>query len=193
MRERVGSALELHGELPTDDALTAWLLRPVAAAIVVPRHRRFAVSAGDLPVVERSSGGGAVLLRPDDLWIDLVVPPDWEPDVRRAAERVGEWWAAAIGHDATVHRGGMSRTEWADRVCFAGLGPGEVTAGVDGPKLVGISQRRTRRYVRFQCLALREWDPVGIAAAVAVPVDAIRAAARGVPQLTADAVLAALS
>ncbi len=172
------------------------MLHPDAPALVVPRHRRFALTAVDVPVVERPSGGGAVLLRPDDLWIDLVITPDdplWDDDVRRAAHWVGEVWAAAIGGDALVHRGGMARTEYADRVCFAGLGPGEVTAGLDGPKLVGVSQRRTRAAARFQCLALRDWDPVAVAAAVGVPVDAIRAAARGVPDLTADAVLAILA
>ena len=195
VRERAGPALELHGELPVDGTRTAWILHPDEPVVVVPRHRRFPVDAGGLPVVERASGGGAVLLRPDDLWIDLVITPAdalWDDDVRRATHWVGQAWAAAIGGDATVHLGGMARVEWADRVCVAGLGPGEVTEGVDGPKLVGISQRRTRRFARFQCLALREWDPVGIAAVVGVPVDAIAGAARGVPELAAEAVCARL-
>jgi lipoate-protein ligase A len=50
----------------------------------------------------------------------------------------------------------MVRTEWSDLVCFAGLGPGEVT--VDGLKVVGISQRRTRDAARFQCVAYETWD-----------------------------------
>lgn len=41
-------------------------------------------------------------------------------------------------------------------VCFAGLAPGEVT--VDGAKVVGISQRRTRAGARFQCSVPRVWD-----------------------------------
>ena len=71
-------------------------------------------------------------------------------------------------------------------------GPGEVTAGEGGPKLVGISQRRTRRWTRIQCLAPRRWDAVGIAHLVGVPVEAIVDAAVGSPTLTADAVLAHL-
>ena len=36
------------------------------------------------------------------------------------------------------------------KVCWTGLGPGEVTDGADGPKLVGIAQKRVRRAVVFQ-------------------------------------------
>jgi hypothetical protein len=47
---------------------------------------------------------------------------------------------------------------WSRRVCFAGLGAGEVVVGPR--KLVGISQRRTRDGARFQCVVHRSWDPV---------------------------------
>ncbi len=50
----------------------------------------------------------------------------------------------------------MVRTPWSSLVCFAGLGPGEVT--VDGRKLVGISQRRTRAGARFQCAVYSRHD-----------------------------------
>jgi lipoate-protein ligase A len=59
--------------------------------------------------------------------------------------------------DLTVHRGRLALSRWGRLVCFAGVGAGEVLAG--GRKVVGISQRRTRHAVRFQCVALREWDP----------------------------------
>jgi hypothetical protein len=41
-------------------------------------------------------------------------------------------------------------------VCFAGLAAGEVI--VDGAKVVGISQRRTRAGARFQCSVPLRWD-----------------------------------
>jgi lipoate-protein ligase A len=47
-------------------------------------------------------------------------------------------------------------SRWSPLVCFAGLGPGEVL--VDGRKVVGLSQRRTRAGARFHCAALRVWD-----------------------------------
>ena len=118
-------------------------------------------------VVRRRSGGGAVLLDPDDpVWIDLVVPATdrlWVDDVGRATWWVGEAWCRALGALGVdpgclaLHRGPHERTAWSGRVCFAALGAGEVTAG--GRKVVGISQRRTRRGARFQCAALLRWAP----------------------------------
>jgi lipoate-protein ligase A len=51
----------------------------------------------------------------------------------------------------------MQRTPWSASVCFAGLGPGEIT--VDGRKVVGMSQRRTREAALFQCCAALRWEP----------------------------------
>ena len=127
---------------------------------------RRAARAG-VEVVRRRSGGGAVLVDPDDpVWIDLVVPAGdrlWVDDVGRATWWVGEAWCRALGALGVdpaclaLHRGPLERTAWSDRVCFAALGAGEVTAG--GRKVVGISQRRTRRGARFQCAALLRWAP----------------------------------
>ena len=70
-------------------------------------------------------------------------------------------WAAAarrLGLDADVHTGRPVENPWSRRICFAGLGAGEVIVGPR--KLVGISQRRTREGARFQCVVHRAWDPV---------------------------------
>jgi len=114
--------------------------------------------------VPRDSGGGAVLLVPGEhVWIDVVVPrgdPLWDDDVGRSALWLGQIWADAVDDlgvgGAVVQTGPMVRAEQGRHVCFAGLAAGEVA--VDGAKLVGISQRRTRIGARFQCLALRAWD-----------------------------------
>jgi len=128
---------------------------------VVLGSRQAMVTLPEVDVVRRRSGGGAVYLEPGGaLWVDVVVPRGdewWDDDVGRAAHWLGAAWAAAIGGAAVVHRGPMVTTEWSDLICFAGLGPGEVT--VDGRKVVGISQRRTRDAARFQCVTYERWDP----------------------------------
>ncbi len=113
-----------------------------------------------MEVVRRRSGGGAVLLIPGEVvWLDVLIPTGdslWSDDVSYASHWLGDVWVAALGY-GEVHRGPMVRTRWSPLVCFAGLGPGEVT--VDGRKLVGISQRRTRAGARFQCAVYARHDP----------------------------------
>ena len=122
-------------------------------------------AAAGIDVVRRRSGGGAVWLdRGEVVWADLFIPADdplWEDDVGRTMWWAGETWAAALAAvgvaGAAVHRGPLVTTAWSRQVCFAGLGPGEVT--VAGRKAVGISQRRTRAGALFQTACLLRWDP----------------------------------
>jgi lipoate-protein ligase A len=125
---------------------------------------RAAVEAAGVEVVRRRSGGGAVLVEPGrTVWIDVDLPaadPLWTDDVGRSFGWLGETWAAAlaeVGLHGEVHQGGLGTTPWSRLICFAGLGPGEVT--VDGAKAVGLAQRRTRYGARFQTAANLLWDP----------------------------------
>jgi lipoate-protein ligase A len=115
-------------------------------------------------VVRRRSGGSAVLVEPGSaLWVDVTIPAGdrwWDDDVGRAFHWLGAAWAEVLigaGVVASWYDGAMQRTEWSPWVCFAGLGPGEVTAG--GRKVVGLSQRRTREGALFQCCAALRWEP----------------------------------
>lgn len=118
---------------------------------------------------QRPTGGGAVLVSPGDpLWVDVVVPRGdalWCDDVGRAFWWLGEAWASVV--DGTAHRGPLVRTRWSAEVCFAGLGPGEVTIG--GRKAVGLAQRRTREGALFQCAVHRTWDPWTLLALLGLP------------------------
>lgn len=123
-------------------------------------------------VARRRSGGGGVLLWPDEhVWLDLEIPrsdPLWNDDVGRAMWWVGELWQRALAELAplaTVHRGRLLPTPWSPDVCFAGVGPGELLLG--DAKLVGISQRRTRGAARFQTMIHLRWRPDVVAALVA--------------------------
>ena len=105
-----------------------------------------------------------MLVRPGELlWVDVLMPSDdlcWEADVGRSFHWLGRAWVDAlreVGVESSWHDGPMICTPWCRQVCFAGIGPGEVT--VDGRKVVGLAQRRTRAGALFQCAALLRWDP----------------------------------
>ena len=163
VEHRRGTAQELHDLDPGDrPAPTVWLCEPLRPALVLGSAQRTLVlepaslAAAGLEVARRRSGGGVVLVHPEHtVWIDLVIPVGhllWVDDVGQAMEWVGDTWAralASLGVDSTVHRGALDQRRWGRVVCVAGLGPGEVVDST-GRKLVGISQRRTRHFARFQ-------------------------------------------
>ncbi|MFN3217086.1 MAG: lipoyl protein ligase domain-containing protein [Acidimicrobiales bacterium] len=176
VRRVAGSVAELHGIDPTGRSLedrerpAAWVCAPSGAAVVLgSTQQREVVDAAvadrrGLDVVVRRSGGGAVLVVPDDVvWVDLWVPRDdvlWDDDVAVATHWVGELWAdvaVRLGVAARAHRGPMQADALGRLVCFVGVGPGEVMVG--DSKLVGISQRRVRAGARFQCQWVRRWAP----------------------------------
>jgi lipoate-protein ligase A len=146
----------------TNDGLVLGSGQPSADVDAARAH------AAGFSVVRRRSGGGSVLVGPGRvLWIDVVVPrrdPLWEDDVGRAFWWLGDLWVHALARAglgaAEVWRGGLRRSAWSSRVCFAGLGPGEVTVGER--KVVGMAQRRTRLGALFQCALPVVWDPVAL-------------------------------
>lgn len=113
-------------------------------------------------VVRRRSGGGLVWLDPTvSCWVDLTVPVGdrlHSDDVGLAFGWIGELIAACLtefGVEAEVHRGPAIAGPDDGLVCFTGRGAGEVF--VEGRKLVGMSQRRTRHASRFQCVWYDSW------------------------------------
>jgi lipoate-protein ligase A len=167
---RQGTVRELHELDPitevssatTTGATGVWWMQPDDTAVVLgSRQSPDIVDTAEcarlgVGVVKRRSGGGAVLVVPGQLfWVDIVAAPGGAPDdVRGSMLWAGEMWRRALmpfvgnGGELTVHAGAMVATPWSDLVCFAGLGPGEVS--LDGRKLVGLSQRRTRNGIRIQ-------------------------------------------
>jgi lipoate-protein ligase A len=123
-----------------------------------------AAARAGVEVVRRRTGGGAVLVEPGAaLWLDVYLSPGdplWEADVGRAFHWLGAAWTealGALGFDARWHAGAIQHSVWSRKVCFAGVGPGEVLVGER--KVVGLSQRRTREFTLFQCCALLTWNP----------------------------------
>jgi lipoate-protein ligase A len=157
----------VHGQpLPDPITRTVRVVDADGPALVLGSTQPDVASRG-IPVVRRRSGGGAVLVRPGELlWVDVLLPagdPLWDDDVGRSFRWLGEVWVDALATldvESEWHDGPMIRTQWCRQVCFAGIGPGEVT--VAGRKVVGLAQRRTRAGALFQCAALLRWDPTEI-------------------------------
>lgn len=212
--EHRGSAGELH-DRPMADRRTVDVLvveRPSLVLGSTQRAEDVDTEVSEALLVEvarRRSGGGAVLLLPGDgVWLDVTIPagdPLWDDDVARAFHWVGRAWAEALTGlgalpELSVHTGAPVVGEWSRRVCFAGIGAGEVVAG--HRKVVGISQRRTREAARFQCAVVGEWDPVPLLGLLRLTAGervqglrALREVALGVPvdpDALVDAFLAAL-
>ena len=204
--ERVeASASVLHErELSTPTVRAVSLLRASSTALVLGSTQPMALideascRAFGIEVARRRSGGGAVLLEGDACaWIDVVIPRDdelWLDDVGAATYWLGDAWVRALvraGCDesqVSVHRGRLQRHPWSDRVCFAGLGPGEIT--VSQRKLVGIAQRRTRVGARFQMALLNRWEPEHLAPLFTAPgptVSDLAPVAIGLTELGCDA------
>lgn len=148
---------------------------PTSGAIVLGSSQKDAVvdsgrcRAAGLEILQRRSGGGAVLVRPGaQVWIDVFLPRSdvrWQDDVLASFSFLGSAWCHALAETAPVSEGSLAvaagvptpATPWSKLICFAGLGAGEVT--IDGRKVVGLSQRRDRSGAWFHSMAMLEFDP----------------------------------
>ena len=197
VEERCGSPGELHArEAPPGRTVT--LCGATGAAVVLGSTQpesdfdvRRATEAG-LAVVRRRSGGGAVLVEPGTLvWADVGLErgdPLWDDDVSVSFVWLGEAWAGALAElgvrGAVVHRGRLRFSPWSRALCFAGLGPGEVT--VAGRKLVGVSQRRQRDRAWFASALYLGPTRVGLDEVVAGGRERRKSAALTLSQLSTD-------
>jgi lipoate-protein ligase A len=195
-----GAAL-LDGLQPGQDLVLRWYRATDTAVVLGRGQRRELLGPTDLPVVGRFSGGGAVLMDPGLLCLDVLIPAGhaWlEGDLGRPFEVVGTAWAqaltslgvpdAAVFGDAAQRKvRGTPREQLLAAICYATLGRGEVTAG--GRKLVGLAQRRRRPGALIQCGLLRRWDPVPLLRALGASADdaEITGAATGLDDLLAPA------
>ena len=196
IEERVAPAGELHAAWPSveaDPAVRAVArCRPTTTAVVLGSTQPvdtvdgMALASSGWELVRRRSGGGAVLVDPDDpVWIDVWVPtgdPLATTDVTAAFAWLGVAWGTALrglgltGVDVQGDGPGAC-TRWSGQVCFGGVGSGEVT--VDGRKVVGLSQRRNRRGAWFHGAGLLHWEPTRLLGVLALSDDERSAAATG--------------
>jgi len=168
-----GSCEEFHHRpFPGGNEPVISLFTPVQPAIILGSTQERSLvneemcSANNIEIVKRRSGGGIVFLAEDStIWIDVEIPREhslWVNDVGDSSLWLGEVFRKELSElcdvNLELHRGGLIKTVWSPLVCFAGRGPGEVFTE-DGRKVVGMSQRRTRDWARFQCAVSLQWKP----------------------------------
>ena len=190
-------SVELLDEVTDGRPRLRWYV-PVDAAIVLGRGQRDAKPVDGHEILQRPSGGGAVLMDDNLLSLDVVVPAGhpWldGDDLGAVFDPIGQAWADALSDlgvpDVAIHRGAPTATRLGPaeqrplaEVCYASLGRGEVTAG--GRKLVGLSQRRRKQGALVQCGIHHEWapDPLIEALDVGAARQAILDAATGLEDL----------
>jgi lipoate-protein ligase A len=169
----IGTCEEFHHRpFPNEEISVVSLFTPSRHAIILGSTQdpallnESACFDHDVEIVKRRSGGGLVFLSQEStLWIDVEIPRShslWLNDVGHSSLWLGEIFLhvlSAMGEkNLELHRGALVKSKWSSLVCFAGKGPGEIFTQ-DGKKVVGISQRRTRDWARFQCVVSLQWRP----------------------------------
>jgi lipoate---protein ligase len=170
-RSEASAALHHGRRIPPAPTRAVWIQDVNRPALVLGSTQdddvvdRAVADTLGVEVVRRRSGGGAVLLVPGEVvWVDVIVPEGdalWDDDVGRSSLWLGDVWRSALtdlGVTGTaLHDGSLACGPLGRLVCFGAIGPGELT--IQGRKLVGISQRRTRDAARYQCAVYRLWAP----------------------------------
>ncbi|MFM8947175.1 MAG: lipoyl protein ligase domain-containing protein [Actinomycetota bacterium] len=167
-----GSAQELHGRpLPESSEPQLWWFECERTSLVLGSTQSDALIDASacrergIDIARRRSGGGLVVVGSGRVvWLDVLIPRRhalWNDDVSTAGRWLADAWARGLSELGVTgldrHDGAMVRTRWSSLVCFDGRGPGELFAG--DAKVVGVSQRRTRDWARFQCALSVVWDP----------------------------------
>ncbi len=203
VEQRTGAASALHAGWPAVErqpevpAIGVCTVRGPAVVLGSTQSERVVdadrARAAGIEVARRRSGGGAVLVTPDDpVWIDVWVPtahPLWRRDVAHAFDWLGDAWVdalASIGQTGLVaHRQGyLACTRWSGLVCFGGVGTGEVVTPA-GRKVVGLAQRRNRAGAWFHGACVLHWDPAPLVDVLALQPDERAAAVEGLAQAVA--------
>jgi len=168
-----GLATDFHARsLPSELHPHIWWFTPTQSALVLGSTQDLSVVNSteclkrDIEIVKRRSGGGVVLLSSETtVWIDVLLPTTHElsvSDIGQAPLWLGKLFHKELGDlgvaDLILHETAMEKSLWSTLICFAGRGPGEVFTS-SGRKVVGISQRRTREWVRFQIVVSLAWRP----------------------------------
>ncbi len=165
--EQLGTADQLHNmAAPLGGGFTAALNQIATDALVLGSSQttdlidQKRANDDSIEIAKRRTGGGIVFIdKRQDAWLDIYVPSDapfLSPKIENSFDWLGLIWLEAL--KATAPEVGFrllkskptNPASLAGSLCFNSMGFGEIALGPS--KVVGISQRRSRDYSKFQCL-----------------------------------------
>lgn len=171
----IGLASSLHANpVKYLDVKTARFLKIEKSALVLgssqdrAQFEATSIAQPDLEIVVRRSGGGVVFLEPfRQLWVDISIPKFdrlYIDDVQKSFFPIGSIFLDVLSkicsYEFEMHTGNLVGGPIGKEICFAGIGPGEIT--FEGAKVVGISQRRTANGSVFQCTLYSRYPSVEV-------------------------------
>ncbi len=169
--DKAGNVQKLHSLMNQDWTLPSlWVMSPTNSCLVLGSSQDDScinyqhAKKAEVAIARRRTGGGAVFVDSQALfWVDLFVPRThrlWEDDIGVASMGMGGVWKKALdslGVDCQMYDKPFIKDSLSELVCFAGRAPGELL--IHGRKILGISQRRMKEGVRFQCALTLGWEP----------------------------------
>ncbi len=160
-----------------------WYTTPTPALVLGTGQRldavdRAACAAAGISIHRRSSGGTAVLMTPEFVMLDIVLPtshPFYTSDVTESYRWLGSVWVATLDllglsaqllTIAEARADAQALDDLTRRACFGGRSPYEVL--VSARKLVGFSQVRRRQGALLQAGLYTTWSPRQLPALLAL-------------------------
>ncbi len=163
-----------------------WYTTPTLALVLGTGQRpdaadHAACAAAGISIHRRSSGGTAVLMTPNFVMLDIVLPtghPLYTSDVTESYRWLGNVWVATLDllglsaqllTIAEARADAQTLDDLTRCACFGGRSPYEVV--VSARKLVGFSQVRRRQGALLQAGLYTTWSPRQLPALLALAAD----------------------
>ncbi len=171
----------LKAALPEEPATFYWSQAEPAGLVLgfAQKHTILnpALAAQQFPIYHRRAGGTAVLVGPDLLSLDVMLPAEHPlilPDIVESYCWLGTLWVETLGHlgvearivspqEVHAQRDMLKREQTREResiltrACFGSLSPYEVVAGQQR-KVVGLDMIRRRAGSLLQAGVLLHWE-----------------------------------
>jgi lipoate-protein ligase A len=146
---------------------TIVVIKPEFSAIVLGSTQfSDAWSFSGIPIVKRNTGGSAVFIKKAQFgWVELYIPFVLAAGLKPKETflKVGTAFKNAFGNlglkNISIYHKQEIFNGIAKVLCFASRAKGEVVESSNEKKILGLSQRRTREFIKIQSGFMNVYDP----------------------------------